>query len=514
MGPASRSFRRIFRGLAALALAGSVAARADDWDVGVVFLGRGMAAEEQAAIDRNLLELAFSDPNDRYRISVLRELPDRRVSYHADPKSTRLAAWDPLFSKAPYAGLKVAGELATRRLSAAAEEDPLTSGAFLKDFFRKAFARAAARRVLVVYGHGEAYAGMDRVSVSAWRAAFEAAAPRRTTAKKPFDILWLDACFMANFETLFEFRGTADWLVASEEAEFTEASPFEALEVLAEGPSDAKAVETELADKFLASYSFERQGRQRHARERSAATISVVDPGRLEALASPLEKLWAEIKGGGADALERKLGRRRASLAMEKADLLDLGGLAEALESKGSAAARTLVSTLELRQSRRERVVPRVRARAPVENARLVYGYDDWRAGHQADTVNLARLPKELAPERFVAGPKGREWPSRTVRRRLYLHPFTVSQGIFNFYWLDPNGARLGEESRARLETDVFAVRARRAENPVVFAGFTQGIGRQAERYTGLSILDPLAGLTSFDYPELEAVKRTKWGEW
>jgi hypothetical protein len=203
---------------------------------------------------------------------------------------------------------------------------------------------------------------------------------------------------------------------------------------------------------------------------------------------------------------------------MDMQEFADLGRLLRALQWRDGVGEETLtivrrlIRVLELEEAKRVRTNPRVATIAPAGAALLVYGYNDWSRGHEKDRGILAKLPLALAPVTFVAGPGGRRWPARAVGRYFHLAPFSVGLDVFSFYFADVSGFPMGQPERFVRVLDYVAISERSGSNPVVFSAYTQGIGSRAERYTGLSILEPTLRRAGLSYVEMEFGDRTGWG--
>lgn len=513
---AARSLRIAVLALAALATP-SHAYATTPWEVAVLFLGSEEPEEYQQDIDSNILELARTTPNALFKLSLYRELPERSVQYFVDPASKKTSPWDSLFFKVPAPGIRVPGRL-TAIPSAPGAQPLIRDSARLGAFLNGAFSRPGSRRILVVYGHGLGHEGLQQAKLKEVRAQLEAALPKRAGSEKPLDILWLDACFMANLEAAYELRGISSVYVASEDSEFSSGAPFDFLDGLGSGPDDVRAIATELAERFVESYSYTRKGSQHHAALSSSATISVVDTARLDRLVSALAGVKRAI-GKLTPEQRRTLVRTNKKYRMDRPDLADLGSFLLTLRTKSfvTPPARDsitqVLSLLGLNQKSKLRTSPRVMLRPPAPDSLLVYGYADWTRGFEADTELLSRLPAKLQPTAgFTAGPRSRRWPTRKIHSRLILSPFTVGMDVFNSYFADPaNGHAVSAEETFTRRLDFVAFQATNADNPLLYTGYTQGIGQSAERYSGLSVLDPAEGEAGLTYLQTEFAAKTDW---
>lgn len=499
------------------------------WHVAVIFAGGQEPADYQADIDENLIELTRLRPGPRLRLSIHRELPDRSVTYVVSPPGTpsggvgvgRPRSPGPLFFRPDLATsplLPLAGSLVV---------GPPTSSPILADprrlraFLGAAFPDPRARRLLVVYAHGQAYDGLRGVALTALRANLARAMPARGGGSAPpLDVLWLDSCYMASLEAAYELRGLAPYYVSSESSEFSAGLPFDALQALALGRTPAEA-SLELARRFLESYSYLRGGSQRRAVATSAATLSVIETARLEPLVAALGAM-AAAAGRLAPEVRAELLRSAGRRDLDELYLTDLGRLLLAMAGNPRTPlpvreeARRALALLELGvgAERRGALVtnPRIALEPPSPGALAVFGYEGWRRGYQGDEAALAAIPPAMRPELFVPGPAGRSWPARPLADRAFVAPFAPGLNRLQVFFADPVTRRplTPVASYARI-SDLAVFVAASPFNPVRLNGYTQAAGRAAERFTGLNVLDPLKDAASLDYLETEFVRRTGW---
>lgn len=487
------------------------------WEVAVVFLGARENENYQRDIDHNVLDLARSNPNRLYRLSVYRELPERTVEYFVDPYSQETHPWSSLFFNRPAVEVQVPGRLTTNARQPS-DRSILERPMLLERFFSRAFANPRAFRVLIVYSHGEAFDGLGHnISLAELKRNLHDQLPKRLSPT-PLDILWFDACFMANLETLFELRDLSQVIVGSEEAEFSAGLPFDALRFLGDGPNNPERVARELAERFIESYSYIKRGQKRKAVFSSSATISVVNTKLLRALIGPLKAIAESFKRMGRD--ERKaLSKRLETRRMERQDLVDLGSLLQVIQKSEQTptvrqAGEKALRLIEMGKPERFETTPRLLVVPTVVNDRMVFGYNDWSDGYQGDSDSLQRMPTVLREGiEFVDGIKSKRWPSRFIEKELYFSPFSVGMNLFHYYFQTPAGKLSGKVVSFQRDKDYVFFRADDRENPILLSGYTQGIGENAERYSGLSILDPTVNVDSIDYPYLEFVQATGWGQ-
>ncbi len=449
------------------------------WEVSVAFLGADEDSDYQSDIDRNVMELARLAPGEALTLSLYRELPDRKYAYYPDPNSTEEHLLSKLVSN--YQGKeKIPGKL----------DEVIGLEAFLKSSFTK----EGSRRLLVLYAHGYGYDGLKKISL---------ARLRNLTEGLGLDILWLDACFMGGLEVAAELSKVSRFFVSSEESEFSAGAPFDVLQkTLNENPEETAV---ELAERFLESYSFAKRGSQTSAVFKSSATISVLDLRKFESL-YPTIKAWSlELK-----KVVEELPAKTKKIRMEKEDLVDFGALLQAFPN--SQPAEELKTTLDLGSALARKTNPRLRVEAPKSGSLLVFGYENWKRGNKRDSDVLEKLPEHLTPTDFVDGPRRKKWPSRPVNIRLFLAPFTVGLNRFDFYFADPNTLRALTPRQSYERTQDYITRTAVTEaNPLRFTGYTQGVGALAEKYTGLSVLEPGNSVPNLDYIELKFFQETGW---
>lgn len=488
------------------------------WEVAVLFMGAHENADYQKDIDRNIIELSKTHPNDYYRLSIYRELPSHDVEYFVDLKSKKLNAWDSLFATKPGVSVQVPGEMHVRTRTQ--DSNLLLEPVRLGKFLDKAFQVPLAKRILIIYGHGYGFDGLGNgVSLSKLKTNLERFLPERPG--HPLDILWLDACFMANIEAAYELRGLSRFLVASEEAEFSAGAPFDMLHSLSWGPQYPYRVAIDLAERFIESYSYIKKGAQKGSAFKSSATISVLDLRRFEKLSVALKELSMALRP--FSLIQRKeLKASLQTLTMDNSNLVDLGSMVVAMSKLASfqtgkipeIVARIRV-LLDLQKPEKFQTNPRLLIQPNQAKDPIVFGYEDWKKGYRGDRDTLERIPEVLGESisDFTPGPEGKEWPYRPLQDVLYFSPFSVDLNLFHYYFAkDKTGEPVSAKAAFKRTKDFVYFPSESQTNPILFTGYTQGIGQNAERYSGLSILDPTVGLPSFAYPDLEFSLYTGWG--
>lgn len=258
----------------------------------------------------------------------------------------------------------------------------------------------------------------------------------------------------------------------------------------------------DLAKSYIESYSYSESGSQRRSVLQSSATIVALRLSELEKIIAPLKE-WQEQAKKWPEARRQAAAKLSEKWRMEKPELIDLGQFA--LWQKNSSLSGFLAVTKRAQLHTN----PRLLIKPPVAGAKLLFGYGNWRRGHEQDK-NIS-LP--LAAEEYLAGPREKKWPALRLTRNFFLAPFTVGQDRFDYIYLNPRTNRpLGEAAWLKRDRD-YLWRIPEGEAPLILAqGYTQGIASRAEIYTGLNLLNPFLGLPSTDYLDTEFFQATGWG--
>jgi hypothetical protein len=507
--------------LALLAALAAVPALAAPWEVAVAFLGAGMEEAYQRDIDHSILELAKLRPGPELRLTVYREYDDRWAEFTWEPGAAA-APWDALFSR-KLLSIQRPGRLRGEALTWENATLPLDPER-LPGFLARAFRDPGARRLLFIYGHGEGPGGLRDVPVALLKQNLLSALPPR--AGSPLDLLWLDACFMANLEAAYELRAVTPLLMASEESEFSAGMPYTQLQRLAESPLEPEEAARVLGAEFIQSYSYIEKGSQRRQVYDSSATVSLIDTRKLEPLVTLLAS-WVKRYGGRLPEEQRKAVRA----ATAKGSMVDRPWLVDAVsffrkvraiqqrqrpEGMPDPETHAVMSILEAGRLSKRQGNPPVHVFPPKPDSILVYGYNGWTKGYQADEATLAKLPPELSGDRilgYVPDQRGWLWPSRKVRAELVTWPFSVGLKVFDYFFYDPvtRSAIPGTAATLTRQRDYEIFVAESPRNPVLFSGYTQGIGANGNRYYGISLLDPTADAASGAYLDTDFAARTRW---
>lgn len=498
------------RSLIFLMICGAVqTASAATWEVALLFL-RAENSQEAQDIDRNLMELARIEPGSNLSLTFVREFPDRTVLTHLSTETmNRHTTWDSLFSRVPLAGVGIPATVVNSGPGSILDDERR-----LRGFLQTAFRKPGARRLFLIYGHGEGFAGLRGKSLVDLQKTLQLSLPPRV-GMAPLDILWLDSCFMASWEALYQLRGLSRYFVASQDGEFSTGMPFDILADLQMGPADSRAVAMGLASRFIESYSFLRRGSQTGAVETSSATISVIDAQRLGETAGLFKEVAVAMRGKNL----QKLVRSQPRLSMDQSSLVDAGRFLQTLLKVDSdprlrSAVHALLKRLETARTAQVQKNPRLYLRPPVAGAKMLFGFDGWTRGFEGDSDFLRRLAPNFQPETFAMGPQNRRWPLRPSQARISLQPFVPGVNEFNVIFVDSlSGKPLLEPQAFRRHADFVLSTAQRPENPVMLTGHTLGVGTRSERYTGLNIADPTMGIPSLNYVETDFFQLTGWGQ-
>ncbi len=490
------------------------------WEVAVLFVGADEDQAYQKDVDGNILELARLHPSESFRLTVFREQSFGGRALYFDVDSSTQIDWSAILSEKPVAPLELAPgfskEFKKNRI--------LSRGPELSELFENAFRIPDSHRLLLIYGHGLGPKGLSESKLKDLRASLEKALPSlinhdSSPEKGPLDLLWLDACLMASVEVAYELRGLTKLFVSSQDQEFATGSPMSALSILETGEliSDEELA-VQLGESYLQSYSFIRGGEQSKSVITSPATLSVINVSKLGPLIEKLSDLVSLI-GKLTPESRAALSLRKDFRKMGDPDFSDLGFLIQKMGELGEipVQAQTLAKEiqilLELGQPASRNSNVQIELETPIENALMVYGYNWWGAGYEGDQTFEGKIPEALTPDRQVKGPDGRLWPAKVINQSISFSPFTPNANEFRYYFADPfTEEPISEEVIYTRTRDNMSFRAESDSNPVIWVGYTEGVGAAAERYTGLSILEPTQGATNIPYLELEFALKTRWG--
>lgn len=434
------------------------------WEVATVFLGARENEEFQADIEANLKEIARIKPSASLAVSTYREAFGKN-------------------SERPK----------------------------LLSFLKKSFQDPKAKKALVIYGHGDGPEGLRDMKTAEIKKLLG-------DLKIKLDVIWFDACFLANIEFLYELRKFSHYSIASEEAEFSAGLPFEALAELPEQKS-AQEASVFLAKSFIESYSYLKNGAQREAVSTSSATISVIDNQELETFVTMFKHVSDLIKKLPAKDQSALRSRLSKKFSMDEKGLVDLGHLLIELRllNKDSAIDQELtklIRLLNIESVKKLKTNPRIRIVAPAENAIMVFGFNNWENGMKSEYMDNPLFKEILSVKSFVLGPENQEWPAKKFESKsTFISPFAPGVNSFDYYFLNASGTKLLTEALSitrSLDVVEVAITKKAEGSFLVYSAYTQKIGSKAEKYTGVNIT--LFGeVPSMDYFELEFNQKVGW---
>lgn len=434
------------------------------WEVAILFLGKNEDTQFQKDIANNISEIKSIKANSNFL----------KVTYFNETKST-------------------------------SSED---MSAYLKNAFS---ANALTKKALVIYSHGLGPEGLKDFNVEELKEDILNNIPH-------LDLLWFDACFMANIEFLFEVKNYSDFSIASEDAEFSSGLPFESIENLVNFAEASKAAGY-LASEFLNSYSYIKNGVQRDNVQASSATISVIENSKLLTFVKGLKQVKKIYSLMDSDSQEFIISKSKRNYSMDQNDLFDLGHFlidmrSEIQDEKSDKVLTGMIRKLNIQSTQAIKSNPRVKIKTPLlKNTIFVWGFDNFKQGYEADYKENPEIYSELLkPDGFILGPNNKKWPYKKMHgQRLTITPFAPGLNEFNYYVIEnnslPKATDIKSISRA---TDLIETYRTQIDSPLLYSGYTQEIGHRAERYTGLNISSPLT-VPSIDYFTSEFNQLVDW---
>ncbi len=433
------------------------------WEVASIFLGAHEDADFQSDVEKNLAEISKVKTSANLSIKTYRELPGK------SGERSKLVA-----------------------------------------FLKGAFKDSTSKKALIFYGHGEGPNGLRDMPTAELKSAL-----KQSNIK--VDVLWLDACFLANLEFLYEIRNASKFTIASEEAEFAAGLPFESLSEL---PTfdDGNTASVYLAGRFIESYSYLKNGEQRDYVSTSSATVSVIENQELDTFVSAFKKVPAIIAKLPAKELSALKSKLTKKFSMDEKSLIDLGHMLIELRLviKDPAADKeltALIRLLNIESVKKLKSNPRVRILAPVEKAQMVFGFNNWENGFQSEYTDNPLFPGILNTKTFISGPNRNNWPVKKFENKsTILTPFAPGITSFDYYFLDASGKLISEaKSITRTHDLVESSRSQKVAGAfLVYSAYTQQLGAKAEKYTGVNIT-LFDTAPSMDYFEMEFNQKTSW---
>jgi len=486
------NFLKLFLAFFILVSAG-IALAETKWEVAVVFRGAEPDEAFQKDIDDNILELARITSGSNFKLGIYRETLNGSVVYLPSNGSAKNSLSDLLYRQ-DLKSIVIPGTLK--------KYDQENLAPFLKSFYKN----KDSKKALIIYSHGKGAQGLQGLSTHDLKETLASSVPH-------LDVLWFDACFMANLEFLYEMRKFSDYTLASEEAEFSSGLPFQILSSLPSF-SSAKEASVALAKNFIDSYSYLKNGQQRNYVGVSSATISVVENKNLETLATALKKVSVLYKGLNDKTKTDLKNYLVQTASMDEKELVDLGRLLIEVRKRSNIAdaeLTSLIRLLNIESIKKLKTNPRLHITVPANGAKMVYGYNNWQSGDEEDFGKTDLFKQLLKNDGFIAGPNKMNWPLKSIQSsELVISPFAPSLNTFNFYFLSSDGKLLTKALSVTRTHDVVESAADSAASPLLYTAYTQQAGIKAERYTGLNIILP-GSVPSMDYFELEFNQLAQW---
>ena len=203
---------------------------------------------------------------------------------------------------------------------------------------------------------------------------------------------------------------------------------------------------------------------------------------------------------------------------MDERSLIDLGRMLIEIRllTKDAASDKELtqlIRLLNIESVKKLKSNPRVRILAPEENARMVFGFNNWENGFQNEYNENPLFAGVLAAKTFTDGPNKNKWPVKSFENKsIILTPFAPGISSFDYYFLSANGKLISEaKSVTRTHDLVESGLVKKAPGAfLVYTAYTQQLGSKAEKYTGVNIT-LFDTAPSMDYFEMEFNQKTKW---
>jgi Clostripain family len=469
------------------------------WEVASIFLGSQEDQEFQKDIDQNILEISTLNPSSILNLSIYREMPEKTYSYFPAAKPESKSSLGDLLSGNSLKEYKIPGKYS------------LSQRQKLKDVLKKAFQDPQAKKMLVIYGHGDGPLGLKDMRVTELHTLLN-------ELKIKLDIIWFDACFLSNIEFLYQLRNFSSYMIASEEAEFSSGLPFGSLEDLPQF-SNSKDAAIMLAKAFIDSYSYVKNGKQKMSVTSSSATISVIDNAEVKNFAQQLVKVLPIIEKLPAKDKESLKARLTRHFSMDNIELIDLGSLLIEVRAFNKDAIADqeltkLIRLLNIESVKKLKTNPRLKISIPAPGAQMVFGFNNWENGFESEYKENDFFSEILKTTKFINGPQQQSWPVKSYNSQsTLLAPFAPQVDSFHYYFIDSTGKRVLTPVNSFVRTfDIVedSLEVKKEGSLLVYTAYTQRVGKKAERYTGLSITHFNAA-ASMDYFELEFNQLTKW---
>jgi hypothetical protein len=325
---------------------------------------------------------------------------------------------------------------------------------------------------------------------------------------------------MSNLEFLYEIRNHANYIVASEDAEFSSGLPFNALEELPQ-KNDVKTGIIDLANDFIISYSYILKGKQKNNVDTSSATISVINTTNLSNFVANLSKvkpILDSLSSETKDAFLKSVGK---NFRMDNDELIDLGqfliSLRKITKNKVDDKILTdLIRKIGIDSISQLKTNPRVKISFSEEAAKtdqiLVYGFNNWKNGSEIDYKKHAeKFNNIIRPDGFIEVNNGVSWPYKKIKTNsIYLNPYGPNVNQFDYFIYDTTKQTIISRDSFKRDSDTVVKFGNTSDDIISFTAYTQKIGTNAEKYTGINILLPYVG-PKLDYYDLEIYSIINW---
>jgi len=469
------------------------------WEVGIVFRGNSEDEQFQKDVDKNILELTQLNPNSNFKIGIYRELNGKSYAYSPNESGTTEITLSDLLYRQDLNKIKITGNIKSG------------TGADLKFFLKSFYKDSKAKKALIIYSHGKGADGLRGLSTNELT---------EDLSNAPhLDLLWFDACFMANLEFLYEMKDASDYTIASEEAEFASGLPFQQLSQLSSA-ANGKDAAMILAKTFIESYSYLKNGSQRNYVSVSSATVSVIENKNLEKLTQSMKNVSALFKSFSSEQQNKIIKTLQKTAAMDDKSMIDLGILLIEFRKLNKTPDQDhklteIIRLLNIEAVKELKTNPRIHLSAPdaAINTQIIFGFNNWSVGSKKDFTEGETFSSFLKNDGFVDGPKNMQWPLKKLKAAsdLVLTPFAPGINIFNYYFINSSNGKLLTEAQTVSRThDIVESFADSKLTPITYFAYTQQVGSKAERYTGINITMP-GTIPSLDYFEMKFNSATEW---
>ena len=470
-----------------------------NWEVGIIFRGSSEDEQFQKDVDKNILEITRLNPNANFKIGIYRELNGKNYAYSPNETGTTAITLSDLLYRQDLNKIEIVGNIIN--------DASVDLNFFLKSFYKD----SKAKKALIIYSHGKGAEGLRGLSTKELL---------EDLSNAPhLDLLWLDACFMANLEFLYEIKDASDYTIASEEAEFASGLPFQQLSQLSSA-SNGKEAAMALAKTFIESYSYLKNGSQRNYVSVSSATISVIENKNLEGLTQSMKNVSALYKTLSSEQQSKIIKTLQKTATMDDKSMIDLGILLIELRKLNKTPVQDhslteIIRLLNIEAVKKLKTNPRIHLTAPDAsiNTQMIFGFNNWTVGSKKDFTEGEIFSSILKNDGFIDGPRNMQWPLKKMKAALDLvaTPFAPGINIFNYYFINSSNEKLSTEVQSVSRThDIVESFADSKLTPIAYFAYTQQVGSKAERYTGMNITMP-GTIPSLDYFELKFNSVTEW---